>query len=204
MGYVPGIDLFTNSHQGLRSKSSNFVRSMVRWHIYLHLCLILCGKCVLPGSLAVCPQKKVPSQKERLVFQSSFFQGELLNFWVCKFTSPMDPISNGGLSSPEGPAGYECCSHHRLRMDEIRWEGRRLRCLEPGQRSNRRAVWTMMREVMGVTTSKTNNKQETKKQQRQIHNTTNDPCFDWKRPCFGGWVPSKIEVSWVPGTNTLG
>ena len=27
----------------------------------------------------------------------------------------------------------------------------------------------------------------------------NDPCFDVKRPCFGGWVPPKIEVIWVPG-----
>ena len=26
----------------------------------------------------------------------------------------------------------------------------------------------------------------------------NDPCFDWKRPCFGGGWSSKIKVIWVP------
>ena len=29
----------------------------------------------------------------------------------------------------------------------------------------------------------------------------NDPCFDWKGPCFGGW-PSKIGVIWVLGIWT--
>ena len=28
----------------------------------------------------------------------------------------------------------------------------------------------------------------------------NDPCFGWKRPCFGG-LPSKIEVIWVLGMH---
>ena len=28
----------------------------------------------------------------------------------------------------------------------------------------------------------------------------NDPCFDWKRPSFGGW-PSKIGVIWVLGIH---
>ena len=30
-------------------------------------------------------------------------------------------------------------------------------------------------------------------------NPNGAPCFDWKRPCFGGGLTFKIELIWVPG-----